>query len=129
MSMRWMLAAIVVSIAVMLGGCGMFLSGTVAGADTAPPIITNLQTRYNENNQLVVQADVADAESGVAQVWVVRVGLGPEATELAMQNTGGNTYRAVISSPTVRVRVKARDRAGNEALSDETRITPPPPPL
>jgi hypothetical protein len=125
--MRWMLTSIMLAVAITFGGCGMFLSES--GVDTEPPLITNLQTRYNENNQLVVQADVADAESGVAQVWVLRVGVGDEASELVMQNASGNTYRAVISSPTVRVRVKARDRAGNEALSDETRITPPPPPL
>jgi hypothetical protein len=128
MPMRGMLTFFMVALAITFGGCGMFLSEEGV-ADTTPPLITNLQTRYVENNQLVVQAEVTDTGSGVAQVWVVRVGLGPEATELAMQTTGGNTYRAVISSPTVRVRVKARDRAGNEALSDETRITPPPPPL
>ena len=128
MPMRRMLTFFMVAMAITCGGCGMFLSdGGVA--DTTPPLITNLQTRYRENNQLVVQADVTDAESGVAQVWVVRVGSGPEATEIAMQSTGGNTYQAVISSPTARVRVKARDQAGNEALTDETRVTPPPPPL
>jgi hypothetical protein len=123
--MRWMLGAALLITMLALWGCG----GGGGVPDTTPPLITNLQTRYNQNNQLVVQADVADAESGVAQVWVLRVGVGDEAPELVMQNASGNTYRAVISSPTVRVRVKARDRAGNEALSDETRITPPPPPL
>jgi hypothetical protein len=123
--MRWMLGAALLITMLALWGCG----GGGGVPDTTPPLITNLQTRYNENNQLVVQADVADAESGVAQVWVLRVGVGDEASELVMQNASSNTYRAVISSPTVRVRVKARDRAGNEALSDETRITPPPPPL
>jgi hypothetical protein len=123
--MRWMLGAALLITMLALWGCG----GGGGVPDTTPPLITNLQTRYNENNQLVVQADVADAESGVAQVWVLRVGVGDEASELVMQNASGNTYRAVISSPTARVRVKARDRAGNEALSDETRITPPPPPL
>jgi len=123
--MRWMLGAALLITMLALWGCG----GGGGVPDTTPPLITNLQTRYNENNQLVVQADVADAESGVAQVWVLRVGVGDEASELVMQNASGNTYRAVISSPTVRVRVKARDRAGNEAVSDETRITPPPPPL
>jgi len=123
--MRWMLGAALLITMLALWGCG----GGGGVPDTTPPLITNLQTRYNENNQLVVQADVADAESGVAQVWVLRVGVGDEASELVMQNASGNTYRAVISSPTARVRVKARDRAGNEALTDETRITPPPPPL
>ena len=123
--MRWMLGAALLITMLALWGCG----GGGGVPDTTPPLITNLQTRYNENNQLVVQADVADAESGVAQVWVVRVGVGDEASELVMQNASGNTYRAVISSPTARVRVKARVRAGIEALSDETRITPPPPPL
>ena len=123
--MRWIAGAVLVTMMLALWGCG----GGGGVPDTTPPLITSLQTRYNENNQLVVQADVADAESGVAQVWVLRVGVGDEASELVMQNASGNTYRAVISSPTVRVRVKARDRAGNEALSDETRITPPPPPL
>jgi len=126
--MRWIVAATMVAVAITFGGCGMFLSEEGV-ADTTPPLITNLQTRYVENNQLVVQAEVTDTGSGVAQVWVLRVGVGDEASELVMQNASGNTYRAVISSPTVRVRVKARDRAGNEALSDETRITPPPPPL
>jgi len=125
MPMRRIAGAVLVTMMLALWGCG----GGGGVPDTTPPVITNLQTRYNESNQLIVQADVADPESGVAQVWVVRVGLGPEATELAMQSAGGNTYRAVISSPTARVRVKARDRAGNEALTDETRITPPPPPL
>jgi|GEM_PF-975933 len=128
MPMRGMLTFFMVAVAITFGGCGMFLSEEGV-ADTTPPLITNLQTRYVENNQLVVQAEVTDTGSGVAQVWVLRVGVGDEASELVMQNASGNTYRAVISSPTVRVRVKARDRAGNEALSDETRITPPPPPL
>jgi hypothetical protein len=128
MPMRGMLTFFMVAVAITFGGCGMFLSEEGV-ADTTPPLITNLQTRYVENNQLVVQAEVTDTGSGVAQVWVVRVGVGDEASELVMQNASGNTYRAVISSPTARVRVKARDRAGNEALSDETRITPPPPPL
>jgi hypothetical protein len=128
MPMRGMLTFFMVAVAITFVGCGMFLSEEGV-ADTTPPLITNLQTRYVENNQLVVQAEVTDTGSGVAQVWVVRVGVGDEASELVMQNASGNTYRAVISSPTVRVRVKARDRAGNEALSDETRITPPPPPL
>jgi hypothetical protein len=123
-----MLTFFMVAVAITFVGCGMFLSEEGV-ADTTPPLITNLQTRYVENNQLVVQAEVTDTGSGVAQVWVLRVGVGDEASELVMQNASGNTYRAVISSPTVRVRVKARDRAGNEALSDETRITPPPPPL
>ena len=123
--MRWIAGAVLVTMMLALWGCG----GGGGVPDTTPPLITSLQTRYNENNQLVVQADVTDAGSGVAQVWVVRVGSGPEAVELAMQNTGGNTYRVVISSPTARLRVKARDRAGNEAVSDETRIMPPPPPL
>jgi len=123
--MRWMLGAALLITMLALWGCG----GGGGVPDTTPPLITSLQTRYNENNQLVVQADVTDAGSGVAQVWVVRVGVGDEASELVMQNASGNTYRAVISSPTARVRVKARDRAGNEALTDETRITPPPPPL
>jgi hypothetical protein len=128
MPMRGMLTFFMVAVAITFVGCGMFLSEEGV-ADTTPPLITNLQTRYVENNQLVVQAEVTDTGSGVAQVWVLRVGVGDEASELVMQNASGNTYRAVISSPTVRVRVKARDRAGNEALSDETRITPPPPPL
>jgi hypothetical protein len=128
MPMRGMLTFFMVAVAITFGGCGMFLSEEGV-ADTTRPLITNLQTRYVENNQLVVQAEVTDTGSGVAQVWVLRVGVGDEASELVMQNASGNTYRAVISSPTVRVRVKARDRAGNEALSDETRITPPPPPL
>ena len=123
--MRWMLGAALLITMLALWGCG----GGGGVPDTTPPLITSLQTRYNENDQLVVQADVTDAGSGVAQVWVVRVGVGDEASELVMQNASGNTYRAVISSPTARVRVKARDRAGNEALTDETRITPPPPPL
>jgi hypothetical protein len=95
--MRWMLGAALLITMLALWGCG----GGGGVPDTTPPLITNLQTRYNENNQLVVQADVADAESGVAQVWVLRVGVGDEASELVMQNASGNTYRAVISSPTV----------------------------
>ncbi len=97
--------------------------------DTTPPAISGLQTRY-EGDQLVVQAEVVDAETGVQRVWVVRRGLNTTQSEVEMQQVSGtDTYRAVIAEATARVQVKAQDRAGNVAQTDETRVAPPPPPF
>jgi hypothetical protein len=108
-------------------GCGG--GGGTALLDNSPPSISNVQTRY-EGNLLVVQADVTDAETGVQRVWVVRKGLNASQSEMEMQQVEGTTtYRVAIAEPTARVQVKARDRAGNISQTDETRISPPPPPF
>ena len=109
-----------------LVGCG---GGGGGMLDTTPPSISNVQTRY-EGDNLVVQADVGDAETGVQRVWVVRKGLNASQSEVEMQPVEGtSTYRAVITDATARVQVKAQDRAGNVAQSEETRVSPPPPPF
>lgn len=107
-------------------GCG---GGGGGAIDTTPPSISNVQTRY-EGDNLVVQADIGDAESGVQRAWVVRKGLNASRSEVEMQPVEGtSTYRVVIADATARVQVKAQDRAGNLAESEETRISPPPPPF
>lgn len=111
----------------VLSGCGGGGGGGML--DNAPPSISNLQTRY-EGDQLVVQADITDAETGVQRAWVVRKGLNASQSEIPMQQVSGtNTYRAVIVDATARVQVKAQDGAGNVAQTEESRISPPPPPF
>ncbi len=106
-------------------GCG----GGGGAIDTTPPSINNVQTRY-EGDNLVVQADIVDAETGVQRAWVVRKGLNASQGEVEMQPVEGtSTYRVVITEATARIQVKAQDRAGNLAQSEETRISPPPPPF
>ncbi|MGC8785125.1 MAG: hypothetical protein ACP5RN_12175 [Armatimonadota bacterium] len=110
---------------VALTACG----GGGGVGDSVPPIISNLQTRY-EGNSLVVQADIVDADTGVQRAWVVRKGLNASQGEVEMQQVSGtNTYRATIADATSRVQVKAQDRAGNVAQTEETRVSPPPPPF
>ncbi len=111
----------------LLAACGGGGGGGVL--DNAPPVISNLQTRY-EGDVLVVQADIVDADTGVLRAWVVRKGLNASQSEVEMQPVSGTgTYRATIADPTARVQVKAQDRAGNVAQTEETRISPPPPPF
>lgn len=107
-------------------GCG---GGGGGAFDATPPSISGLQTRY-EGDNLIVQADIVDAESGVQRAWVVRKGLNASQGEVEMQQVSGtNTYRATIADATARVQVKARDGAGNVAQTEETRVSPPPPPF
>lgn len=126
--MRWWKVVALLSV-LMTAGCGGGGGGGGVVTDTTPPAISGLQTRY-EGDQLVVQAEVVDAETGVQRVWVVRRGLNASQSELEMQQVAGtNTYRATIADATARIQVKAQDRAGNVAQTEETRISPPPPPF
>lgn len=126
--MRWWKVVALLSV-LMTAGCGGGGGGGGVVTDTTPPAISGLQTRY-EGDQLVVQAEVVDAETGVQRVWVVRRGLNASQSELEMQQVAGtNTYRATITDATARIQVKAQDRAGNVAQTEETRISPPPPPF
>ncbi|MCS6831592.1 MAG: hypothetical protein NZ749_13240 [bacterium] len=131
--MRWLwrgcgLCLIALSV-LALGGCG---GGGGGGGgvitDTTPPLISGWQTRY-EGDQLIVQAEVSDPDTGVQRVWVVRRGLNASQSEVEMQLLSGSTYRAVISEATARLQVRARDGAGNVAQTEETRVSPPPPPF
>ncbi len=120
------LAIVLVLVLFTLVGCGGRVSVML---DTTPPSISNVQTRY-EGDNLVVQADIVDAETGVQRAWVVRKGLNASQGEVEMQPVEGTgTYRVVITEATARIQVKAQDRAGNLAQSEETRISPPPPPF
>ncbi|MDW8320889.1 MAG: hypothetical protein RMM08_05960 [Armatimonadota bacterium] len=116
---------LLVSGLIALAGCGGGGGGVL---DTTPPSISNLQTRY-EGEQLVVQAEITDVGTGVARAWVVRKGLNASQSEMEMQLLSGSTYRVAITEATARIQVKARDGAGNVAQTEETRISPPPPPF
>lgn len=107
----------------ILFGCGGGGGGTPS--DSTPPVLSAVNLT-REAGKLVVQAQASDAESGIAVVYVITP-LAPQG--MMMQVAGAGVYRAELPENTALVRVKVRDRAGNEALSPEVRVPPPAPPF
>lgn len=105
-------------------GCG----GGGAPADTRPPAIVSVNvSRQAETGAVEVLARVSDVESGVSRVLIQAAGI---SQEIAMQPASGvDWYRAVLTEETGRLRVRAFDNAGNEAVSGEVRVPPPGPPF
>ncbi len=134
------------------------LFGMVAGcggggpSDTTPPTISDVQVNPSSliepDRQVTVQAKVTDNRSGVQSV-VARVSYPDGATEekaMERQQADQSKYSVTFTArwdtdkvgadPTqwfVRVTVQARDRAGNQAQSPESRVRaaagPPLPPF
>jgi hypothetical protein len=115
-----------VLLAVLGAGCGG--GGGVGGpppSDTERPRIASVDAT-RQAGKIVVEAVVTDAGgSGVAQVRV----LTPDTSVVwTMPPAGPNLYRLELPAETGRMRIWARDGAGNEALSDWILAPAPDPP-
>lgn len=114
----------------LLVGCGG--GGEKAISDPTPPVIgTPAVTREAGTQNVLVQVQVFDVGSGVAQVTALAVGLDPTPVSVPLQLVPGQTeqYQATLPADTVRLMVKAVDRNGNTAESAEIRVPPPSPPF
>lgn len=114
---------------VLLVGCGTAEKGLPF--DPTPPVIgTPAVTREVGTNRVLVQVQAFDVGTGVALVTVLAVGVDPAPVPVAMQQVPGTEqYQASLPASTVRLRVKAVDRGGNESVSAEVRVPPPSPPF
>lgn len=126
-----------ISALTMLGGLAATLLAGCGGAekglpfDPTPPVIgTPAVSREANTNRVLVQVQAFDVGTGVASVTVLAVGVDPTPTAVAMQQVPGTEqYQATLPASTVRLRVKAVDRGGNESVSAEIRVPPPSPPF
>ncbi|GIV09125.1 MAG: hypothetical protein KatS3mg019_1216 [Fimbriimonadales bacterium] len=119
MRRQWLIG----SLAVLLTGCG----GGGLPPDTAPPAISNIAIEHTGNG-VRARATVQDAETGVASV-VVLATVGTNVQTIAMQAAGDHQYQAILPANTVRVRIRAQDRAGNTRETDDITAPPPTPPF
>lgn len=107
---------------VLFSSCG---GGT--SADTSPPSIISVNvSRLADTGGIEVLAQVSDAESGVSRVVLQAAGISQEITMQPAPQ--GDMYRVVLPAETGHFRVRAIDKAGNEAVSGEYRVPPPNPP-
>jgi len=111
---------------IALSGCGGG-GGAPLPADNTPPAIGNLSIEA-VNGGVQISATVQDAETGVASVVAVAV-VGNAPQTVAMTPAGANRYQATLPPNTVRVRVRATDRAGNARETGEIAAPPPLPPF
>lgn len=112
------------SLGVLLTGCG---GGGGLTPDTNPPAISDIALEQTGNG-VRARATVQDAESGVANV-VVLATVGTTIQTIAMQGDGNHQYQATLPANTVRVRIRAQDRAGNTRETGDIIAPPPTPPF
>lgn len=118
---------------VALGGLGTVLLAGCGGGeealppDSTPPIIgTPTITREAGTHRVQVQVQVFDTGTGVATVTALVVGESVTPVPVTMQPIPGTEqYQVTLGVRTVRLRVKAVDRRGNEATTAEIRVPPP----
>jgi len=141
---RWLMATMTIVLSV---GCG---GGGGGPSDTTPPSITDVQINPSSliepGRQVTVQAKVTDEGSGVQSVSVlVNYPDGTEKIETMSAPAGSNTFSVSFvaqwnagevgtdSTQWVVIKVQAKDWAGNQAESSESRIraaaSPPLPPF
>lgn len=111
------------SLAVLLTGCG----GGGLPPDTTPPAISNIALEHIGDG-VRAHATVQDAETGVASVAVLAA-VGTNVQTIAMQSEGNHQYQATLPANTVRVRIRAQDRAGNTRETGDITAPPPMPPF
>lgn len=117
---RW----ITLGLSLILAGCG---GGGGGIADSNPPVISRLAVE-RDGDRVLVSAEARDAETGVASVVVVAI-VGTASQTTVMSALGNNQYQAALPSNTVRVRVRAQDRAGNTRETGDIPAPPPQPPF
>lgn len=110
-------------LSLIVAGCG----GGGGIADTNPPVISRVAVE-RRGEQVQVSATIRDAETGVAQATVIAT-VGEATQAVAMRAVGGDQYEASLPANTVRVRIQAHDRAGNQRETGDIPAPPPQPPF
>lgn len=114
----------ILGLGLVLAGCG---GGGGGIADSNPPVISRVAIEHR-GGQVQVSATIRDAETGVAQATVFAT-VGDATQTVAMRAAGDDQYEASLPANTVRVRVQARDRAGNQRETGDIPAPPPQPPF
>lgn len=115
-----------IGLGLLLAGCGGG-GGAPLPPDNTPPTISNLAVE-RVGNQVQLSVVVQDAQTGVASV-VVLATVGSSTQSVQAAAAGNNRYQASLPANTVRVRVRAQDRAGNTRESTDVPAPPPLPPF
>jgi hypothetical protein len=110
------------------GGGG---GGSAQNVDVSPPSIFRVDvTRAAGSGAISVLAIVVDSGSGVASVNArASIAGGGEQTIPLQSALQPNNYTAALPSTAVRVKIVAVDVAGNTVTSEDSLVSPPPPPL
>lgn len=109
-----------------LCGCG----GGGIPSENQPPQIESISL-ISSNGQMTIRAKVTDAGSGVQKVSAkISYPDGTQAMYDLKQESDTNVWSITfpIQGDVVRILVVARDKAGNETVSQESQIYAPPPP-
>lgn len=114
----------ILGLALVLAGCGGGGGGIV---DANPPVISRVTVEHR-GEQVQVSATIRDAETGVALATAIAT-VGEATQTVPMRTVGGDLYEASLPANTVRVRVQARDRAGNQRETGDIPAPPPQPPF
>lgn len=114
----------ILGLGLVLAGCG---GGGGGIADSNPPMITRVAMEHR-SEQVQVSATIRDAETGVAQATVFAT-VGETTQTVPMRAVGSDLYEALLPSNTARVRIQARDRAGNLRETGDIPAPPPQPPF
>lgn len=110
-------------VSIVLTSCG----GGGGITDANPPTLSQIELQHTGSN-VIVSAAAEDAESGIASVVAIAtIGASPQTFQ--MSSVGNRRYQATLPPNTVRVNVRAIDRAGNSRESGSMPAPPPPPPF
>lgn len=109
---------------VVLAGCG---GGASVPPDTTPPVISQIALERT-NAGLSLTATVQDTGTGVATVAAI-VTVGNQTQTIGMTLETASRYRTILPDNTVRVRIRAQDRSGNQRETSDISAPPPNPPF
>lgn len=129
-----MTARFLVTIAFAISTCWLYGCGGGGGgpSETQPPQIENVSLTLSDG-QVTIRAKVTDVGSGVQKVSAkISYPDGTQATFDLKREGSTDLWSVTFASQRdmFQVSVIARDKAGNEAVAQESQIhTPPPPPF
>lgn len=123
---RWLFVVASLAAVWLMSACGGG-GNTVSVVDQSPPVIDGVRATRSADNQVLVEAQVYD-DGGVASVEVQAVDGNLWTRQYGMRLQYGNRYSASLPENTLRVTVRATDRAGRTSQSGEVLVPPPNPP-
>ncbi|MEN3000774.1 MAG: hypothetical protein ABDI19_02900 [Armatimonadota bacterium] len=113
-------------LSVLLTGCGGGGGGTEV-RDSNAPLLSQIELQHM-GNSVMLSVVAQDAETGIASVIAIAT-VGPSTQTFQMSAADGQRYQVGLPSNTVRVNVRATDRAGNSRESGSIPVPPPQPPF